>query len=183
MTLETYLPTIRKLKLLGAQLSPLRTIGALLYVTLLPIVIYNDRLLDVWRAGWPRAWDGTGHFGIAQIYAQSIFPDTFGWTNAHLGGMPFPNFYPPLFFWCVALLAKTQLFSFLAAFKLMVLLPLLLIPAALWFFAWSLSGRDYRVAFWSAYVALYPLTSPIFGGQMQWASGLDYFSTLSIGMY
>lgn len=183
MTLETYLPTVRKIKLLGAQLSSLRTIGALLYVTLLPIVVYNDRLLDVWRSGVPRAWDGTGHYGIAQIYAQSIFPDTFGWTNAHLGGMPFPNFYPPLFFWSVALLAKTQLFSFLAAFKLMVVLPLLLIPAALWFFAWSLSGKDYRVAFWSAFVGLYPLTSPRFGGQIQWASGLDYFSTLSIGMY
>lgn len=183
MTLETYLPTVRKIKLLGAQLSSLRIIGALVYLTSLPVVVYNDRLLDVWHADVPRAWDGTGHYGIAQIYTQLIFPDTFGWTNAHLGGMPFPNFYPPLFFWCVALLAKTQLFSFLGAFKLMVVLPLLLTPAALWFFAWSLSGRDYRVAFWSAFVGLYPLTSPRFGGQMQWASGLDYFSTLSIGMY
>jgi hypothetical protein len=183
MTLETYLPAVRKIKLLGAQFSSLRTIGALLYVTILPIAVYSDRLLDVWRSGIPRAWDGTGHYGIAQIYAQSIFPDTFGWTNAYLGGMPFPNFYPPLFFWGVALLARMQLFSFLAAFKLMVVLPLLLIPAALWFCAWSLSGRDHRVAFWSALVGLYPLTSPRFGGHMQWSSGLDYFSTLSIGMY
>lgn len=71
----------------------------------------------------PRAWDGSGHYGIAQIYAQSIFPDTFGWTNAHLGGMPFPHFYPRLFFWCVAFLVRTHLFSFMTAFKLIVILP------------------------------------------------------------
>ncbi len=183
MTLETYLPTVRKIRTLGAQLSPFRTAGVIVYLTLLPIILCHYLLLDMWQSGVPRAWDGTGHYGIAQIYAQSIFPDTFGWTNAHLGGMPFPNFYPPLFFWCVALLAKTQLFSFVTAFKLMVTLPLLLIPAALWFLGWSLSKGSYRIAFWTALVSTYPLTSPRFGGHVRWASGLDYFSTLSIGMY
>ena len=160
-----------------------RTVGAVLYVTLLPIILCRDLLLEIWRSGVPRAWDGTGHYGIAQIYLQSIFPDTFGWTNAHLGGMPFPNFYPPFFFWCVALLTKTHIFSFTTAFKLMVSLPLLLIPAAVWFLAWSLSRKNYQVAFWSALLSVFPLTSARFGGQMQWASGLDYFSTLAIGMY
>ncbi len=181
MILESYLPTVRKIKILVLQLSSYRTIGGLLYVTLLPIIFNSDRLVDIWRSGLPRAWDGTGHYGIAQIYAQSIFPDTFGWTNAHLGGMPFPNFYPPLFFWCVAPLAKV--FSFLTAFKLMVTLPLLLIPVALWFLAWSLSGKDDRIAFWSVLYSTFVLASPVFAGQMKWASGLDYFSTLSIGMY
>jgi hypothetical protein len=165
------------------RLSRYRWILAPLYVTLLPIVLCRSLLLAIWRSGVPRAWDGTGHYGIAQIYAQTIFPDTFGWTNAHLAGMPFPNFYPPLFFWCVAFLAKMQLFSFLTAFKLIVLLPLLLIPAAIFFLGWSVSNNDLRIAFWSAMVSVLPLTSSRFGGQLRWASGLDYFSTLSIGMY
>ncbi len=172
-----------RLHAVGARLLSLKSLWAVLYVTVLPTLLARDLLLDVWRSGRPRAWDGTGHYGVAQIYAQSIFPDTFGWTHAHFGGMPFPNFYPPLFFWCVALLERTHLVSLLTAFKAFVLLPLLLIPAALWLLAWVISGRDRRIAFWAALVSVYPLVSVRFGGQMQWASGLDYFSTLSIGMY
>ena len=112
MTLETYLPTVRKIRTLGAQLSPFRTAGVILYLTLLPIVLCHYLLFDMWQSGVPRAWDGTGHYGIAQIYSQSIFPDTFGWTNAHLGGMPFPNFYPPLFFWCVAAMITEAMMTF-----------------------------------------------------------------------
>jgi hypothetical protein len=172
-----------RLRAVVARLLSLKSLWAVLYVTVLPTLLARDLLLDVWRSGRPRAWDGTGHYGVAQIYAQSIFPDTFGWTHAHFGGMPFPNFYPPLFFWCVALLERTHLVSLLTAFKAFVLLPLLLIPAALWLLAWVISGRDRRIAFWAALVSVYPLVSVRFGGQMQWASGLDYFSTLSIGMY
>ena len=66
--------------------------------------------LEVVRGVASRAIDGSGHFAIGQIYDQSIFPDTFGWTNAYFGGMSFPNFYPPLFFWLVSLLHHTHLF-------------------------------------------------------------------------
>lgn len=172
-----------KLRAFGARLLSLKALWAVLYVTVLPTLLVRDFLLDVWRSGRPRAWDGTGHYGVAQIYAQSIFPDTFGWTHAHFAGMPFPNFYPPLFFWCVALVERTQLVSLLTAFKAFVLTPLLLIPATIWLLAWVVSGRSQRVAFWAALLSVYPLVSARFGGQMQWASGLDYFSTLSIGMY
>ncbi|MFL6332852.1 MAG: hypothetical protein ACJ754_05840 [Pyrinomonadaceae bacterium] len=174
---------IGKVKRLFALLSTYRPLWELLYVTALPLFLTHNLVYDIWRAGRPRAWDGSGHYGIAQIYAQSIFPDTFGWTTAHFGGMPFPNFYPPLFFWCVALLNRAHLFSFLTAFKLLVLLPLLLIPAAIWLLARSVSNNNPRVAFLAALVSVYPLLSSRFGGQTQWASGLDYFSTLSIGMY
>lgn len=172
-----------RLRALGARLVSLKALWAVLYVTVLPALLVRDLLLDVWRSGRPRAWDGTGHYGIAQVYAQSIFPDTFGWTHAHFAGMPFPNFYPPLFFWCVALVERTHLFSLLTTFKAFVLLPLLLIPAAIWLLAWVVSGRSQRVAFWAALMSVYPLVSPQFGGHMRWASGLDYFSTLAMGMY
>ena len=172
-----------RLRAFGTRLVSLKALWAVLYVTVLPTLLVRDLLLDVWRSGRPRAWDGTGHYGIAQIYAQSIFPDTFGWTHAHFAGMPFPNFYPPLFFWCVALVERTHLASLLTIFKAFVLLPLLLIPAAIWLLAWVVSGGSRRVAFWAALMSVYPLVSARFGGQMQWASGLDYFSTLSIGMY
>jgi hypothetical protein len=167
----------------AARLSSLAPLWGIFYVTLLPVVFARYLLLGVLRSGVPRAWDGTGHYGIAQIYAQTIFPDTFGWTHSHFGGMPFPNFYPPLFFWVVSLIERTHLVSFLTAFKSVVLLPLMLVPAAIWLLAWSVSNHNKRVAFLSSLASVYPLISWRFGGQMQWASGLDYFSTISVGMY
>ncbi len=37
----------------------------------------------VWRGELSRAWDGTGHSAIAQIYDQTIFPNTFGWKGSY----------------------------------------------------------------------------------------------------
>ena len=146
-------------------------------------LVLTHNLLNIVNTGPPRSWDGTGHFAVAQIYDKSIFPDTFGWTDAYFGGMPFPNFYPPLFFWLVALLHHAHLFSFLTAFKFMVLVPILLMPALMWLLGWVISRRDYYVAFWTSFFSLLPLVDPRFGGHFIWSSGLDYFSTLAIGMY
>jgi len=105
---------------------------ALALVILFPVALTSFVWLEVIRGVVSRAIDGSGHFAIGQIYDQSIFPDTFGWTNAYFGGMPFPNFYPPLFFWLVSLLHHTGLFSFGAAFKLVVGVPLIIMPLAFW---------------------------------------------------
>jgi uncharacterized membrane protein len=107
----------------------------------LPIALSRKRWLEIWGAR-ARAWDGTGHYATAQIYDQTIFPDTFGWTHAYFGGMPFPNFYPPLFYWLVGLLHHTHRFSFNAAFKLVMVLPVLLMTASLWMQGYTLSNRS-----------------------------------------
>jgi hypothetical protein len=147
-------------------------------VTLLPVAINTRLWLAVWRGGRPRAWDGTGHYGLAQIYNQTIFPDTFGWTHAYFGGMPFPNFYPPLFYWLIALLTHTHLVSFNAAFKLLIAVPVLLLPAAVWLIAWSVSDHNRTVAM-AAALAVIPLLIDYRFGQI----GLSYHSTFLIGLY
>ena len=75
-------------------------------ITLLPVALTSFVWLELIHGVASRAIDGSGHFAMAQIYDQTIFPDTFGWTNAYFAGMPFPNFYPPLFFWLVSLLHR-----------------------------------------------------------------------------
>src|SRR5205085_2117977 len=127
------------------------------------------------------ATNGSGHYAIAQLYDQTIFPDTFGWTHAYFGGMPFPNFYPPLFYWLVALLHHTRIVSFSAAFKLVMALPLLLLPAAIWLLAWFVARRRRAVAHCAAAVCLLLLFVPQF--QLKTVSGLDYYSTLVVGLY
>lgn len=164
-------------------LKSVRPFCWMVFMSTFAFVLTHRMVLNLVNTGPPRAWDGTGHYGVAQIYDSSIFPDTFGWIGSYFGGMPFPNFYPPLFFWLVSFLHHTHLFSFPTAFKLMVLLPILIMPAIIWLLAWVVSNRDYAVAFWASFLSLFPLVDPRFGGHFDWSSGLDYFSTFAIGMY
>lgn len=147
-------------------------------VTLLPVAVNTKLWIIVWRGLRPRAWDGTGHYGLAQVYSQTIFPETFGWAGGYFAGMPFPNFYPPLFYWCVALLDHTRLFSFETAFKLVVALPVLFLPACVWLLTRQVSDND-TVAAIAAALAVIPLMIDFRFHLI----GLSYHSTFLIGLY
>src|SRR6185503_4679046 len=149
-------------------------------IVLFPVALTSFVWLEVIRGVASRAIDGSGHFAAAQIYDQTIFPDTFGWTNAYFAGMPLPNFYPPLFFWLVSLVHHTGLVSFNTAFKLGVAVPLLVMPLALWAIAYVHSGRNNRIAFGTAIAgaSVYAL-----GEIIQPNNGLDMSSTWLDGFY
>ena len=150
-----------------------------LIVTALPIARSTALIANILDGSRARAWDGTGHFALAQIYNQSIFPDTFGWTHAYFAGMPFPNFYPPLFYWSVALLNHLHLMSFAAAFKLVLITPVLLLPAAVWILAFTLSQRDKLVAT-AAAIAILPM---LIDYHLLHPVGLNHQGTFLIGLY
>jgi hypothetical protein len=153
---------------------------ALTFILLFPVALTSFVWLEVIRGVSSRAIDGSGHFAIGQIYDQSIFPDTFGWTNAYFAGMSFPNFYPPLFFWLVSLLHHTGLLSFTSAFKLVVAVPLIFMPLAFWAVAYVHSSRNELIAAGAmiASATLYSL-----GEIFQPNTGLDMSSTLLDGFY
>lgn len=96
--------------------------------------------------------------------------------------MPLPNFYPPLFYWCVALLHHTKLLSFPASFKSVLVLSVLLLPIAIWVLAWALTDGDRRVATASALVCV-PLLVDWRFRMILHPSGLDYVSTFQAGLY
>lgn len=149
-------------------------------IVLFPVALTSFVWIEVIRGVASRAIDGSGHFAAAQIYDQTIFPDTFGWTNSYFAGMPLPNFYPPLFFWLVSLVHHTGLVSFNTAFKLGVAIPLLMMPLALWAIAYVHSGRNQRIAIGTAIAGttLYAL-----GEIIQPNNGLDMSSTWLDGFY
>jgi hypothetical protein len=95
--------------------------------------------------------------------------------------MPFPNFYPPLFYWCVALLTSTQLVTTATAMKLMVMLPVILMPAALWMLGYVTSDRSRLVATATALATVAVMADARFFAAFP--AGLDYFSTFQIGLY
>lgn len=156
--------------------------GLILFVTVLPILFTTSLWKDIWTGIRPRAWDGGGHFALAQLYSQSIFPDTFGWTNAYFTGMPLPNFYPPLFYWSVALLDQLHIVSFATAFKIVLVLPVLLLPAAIWTLAWRLSNKNLIVATCAA-CAIVPLLVDHRFSNNTGLLGLSYSGTFVFGLY
>ena len=158
----------------------LKTVYWLGIITLLPVALTSFIWLEVIRGVTSRAIDGSGHFAIAQIYDQSIFPDTFGWTNAYFAGMSFPNFYPPLFFWLVSLLHHTGLLSLAGAFKIVVAAPLIFMPVVFWAVAYVHSGRNQIIA---TCTAIASATIYSFGEIFQPNTGLDRSSTLLDGFY
>lgn len=150
------------------------------FILLFPVALTSFIWMELIRGVASRAIDGSGHFAIGQIYDQSIFPETFGWTNAYFGGMSFPNFYPPLFFWLVSFLHHTHLASFGTAFKLVVAIPLIIMPLAFWAVAYVHSGRNSYIAFGTA---LASATIYSIGEIFQPSTGLDMSSTLLDGFY
>jgi len=155
-----------------------RRILLLAVVTALPVVLNGGLWLKVWTGGRPRAWDGTGHYALAQIYDQSIFPDSFGWTNAYFAGMPFPNFYPPFFYWCVAILHHSHFASFDTAFKLAVALPVIFLPVAVWLLARIVLNNSTAATF--AALSIVPL---LIDKRFYYPLGLSQASTFLVGLY
>jgi hypothetical protein len=154
----------------------------ILLATALPILFTTSLWVDIWNGTRPRGWDGGGHFALAQLYSQSIFPDTFGWTPAFFTGMPIPNFYPPLFYWCVALLDHLHVVPFATAFKIGLVLPVLLLPAAIWVLAWRVSDKS-RVAPTCAACAILPLLVDYRFSNNTGLLGLSYSGTFTFGLY
>lgn len=70
-------------------------------------------------------FDGVSHFAIGKIYSENIFPGFFGWIHNWYLGMPFPQFYPPIFYFIVAILAGIFPISYEEVFRLFVVFILL----------------------------------------------------------
>lgn len=170
---------LQSINLCGSHLGSLLS---LLVVSITPLFLTKALWGEVVAGQRPQAWDGTGHYALAQIYVQFGFPSTFGWTHAFFGGLPFPNFYPPLFYWLIALLDYTHLFSLPTAFKIVLVIPVSLVPAAIWMMAWKVTGKNWRAATAAALVILPLLVDQRFFNSTG-LMGLNYPSTFLLGMY
>lgn len=155
---------------------------ALTFVAVLPVTLTIDLWKQIYVGLRPQSWDGSGHYALASIYSESIFPDTFGWTHAYFGGMPFPNFYPPLFYWCVGFLHHTGCLSFAASFKSVLVLSVVLLPVAIWILAWGLGDGD-RIFATAAALACVPIMLDYRLRLVLFPSGLDYVSNFQVGLY
>ena len=88
-----------------------------------------DTFITYWQAPFILGWDGAGHQAAGELYAKNIFPSFSGWIPEWYSGMPFPQFYPPLFYFLLAILSKLLFFlDYLTVFKLFVFFLTLVTP-------------------------------------------------------
>lgn len=104
----------------GVRLSSLIEIAAsprgaaslcldLFVLSILFAAVCGPFLAHAHRTALPGGWDGVPHYAIADLYARKYFPAISGWVPEYFAGMPYPNFYPPTFYFLVALLTKLGL--------------------------------------------------------------------------
>ncbi len=116
---------------------------------------------------------------VGQYYADHIFPSTWGWTTKWYAGMPFPQFYPPLFFFVMAIIYKIlPFFSYITLFKIIVTILQLAIPGLLVFFVAN-RIKDKWSLWLTGIFSVFLLCSyfPIMGN-----SGVNIGATLNTGM-
>ena len=72
-------------------------------------IVCGPYLVRVYASALPGGWDGVPHYAIADLYARRLFPAIDGWLDEYFAGMPYPTFYPPIFYMAVALLTRLSL--------------------------------------------------------------------------
>lgn len=164
----------------STQVTKYSSFHALACCGVLPFILALRSAGILFASGLPRSWDGSAHYAASYIFDANIYPDTFGWTWAWFGGMPLPNFYPPLFYWIVALLHHLRM-PLLLAFKLVGAAPLILLPGVLAFVAWRLSRHNLLVAVFTALIAMFRILDSRFETRVP--CGLDLESTVIEGLY
>jgi uncharacterized membrane protein len=76
-----------------------------------------------------KAWDGSGHTLGVDYFSSNIFPEMSGWLFDQLGGEPFSNFYPPLFYFLTAAASHLGLADPIKVFAIVFLIA---VPIGIW---------------------------------------------------
>jgi len=155
-------------------------IAYLVFVLILPAVSLV-MISEIIFGDSAKAWDGSAHWAIGKIYSSDIFPNTSGWTFKAFGGMPFPNFYPPSFFWLIAFIDQKLALPFDVSIRIWIAGPTLLIPHVIWRLTSHLSDNGNLTRIFGSIACLFLLIDQRFSFALP--AGLDYFSTFQIGLY
>jgi hypothetical protein len=125
----------------------------------------------------PGGFDAVGHFTAGTYYASHLFPSVWGWSHAWFSGMPFPQFYPPLFYFVMAFFYKVLPFSYATIFKSVVLTSVLAVPGLVSILAKKIVNNS-GFAYLAGIVTVFALAT--FGPYAN--IGINLFSTINVGL-
>lgn len=123
-----------------------------------------------WQLQIIGGWDGTSHAAIGEYYSRYIFPKTWGWIPYWFNGMPFPQFYPPLFYFLLALLAKFLPLSYTTLLKGMLTGLTLSLPVLLSWITYRYTCNRYA-AFAAGLTTVFNLSFDSYGDKFGIALG------------
>jgi hypothetical protein len=126
-----------------------------------------------------KAWDGSGHTLAADHFSSAIFPETSGWIFNQIGGEPFPNFYPPLFYFLTAAAGHLGIAD---PIKFFVGIFLIAMPIGVWRLGRVVSKENGLIPPAGA-VAFVLFLLFDYRFTLRLPAGLDSFSTLQVGLY
>ena len=121
--------------------------------------------------------DGSGHVAALYLYSLHTYPNIQGWLPEFFGGMPFPIFYPPLFYWIGATLMKLGLSAPVSA-KLLTTFSFLALPGVLF----SL-GRRFGLKNVEAFAAAAFAGVIACGSNIPALSGIGLLGLFEVGLY
>lgn len=119
-------------------------ISLILFLNAVLFYFLNRANIDLFIASkYISGWDGSTHYSMALLYSQNIFPAVWGWVPNYFFGMPFPQFYPPLFSYVFSLI-HIFINNPTLIYKSILLLCVFIQPILFFFFYYKLSKKLYE---------------------------------------
>jgi len=115
---------------------------------------------------------------LVQLYASHVFPNVIGWLPEPYGGIPFPVFYPPLFYWSGAVFMKLTGLSAPLAVKILTTLSFAALPGVLFILGRRIGLRRSEAllaAGWAGVIAC--------GSNVASLSGIGLLGEFEVGLY
>lgn len=122
--------------------------------------------------------DGSGHVAVLHLYATHIYPDIQGWLPEFFGGMPFPIYYPPLFYWLGATIIKVAGIDATLAAKILTTASFAGLPGALFGLARRLGLTSAEAAMSSAWAGVIAC-----GSNLASLGGIGLLGFFEVGLY
>jgi hypothetical protein len=140
-------------------------------------LLSGNYLYKFWSNPLIAGADGSGHVAMVHLYAKHVYPNLHGWIPELFGGMPFPVFYPPLFYWSGATLMLVGIDATVAA-KLLTTFSFVTLPAALW-----LLGRKVGLTAIEASIAAGAGGVAACGSNIVSLSGIGLLGLFEVGLF
>jgi hypothetical protein len=142
------------------------------------LVLSANYLLNFWSNPLVAGADGSGHVAVLDLYARHVYPSLHGWIPELFGGIPFPVYYPPLFYWTGAtVMALTRIDATTCA-KLLTTFSLAALPAALYLLA-----RKVRLTKVEALIAAGAAGVVACGSNIVSLSGIGLLGLFEVGLF
>jgi hypothetical protein len=114
-----------------------RNLSLVVFFAVATLAVNREVFETLWRSHHIAGYDGTSHAVVGEYYAKHIFPKTWGWMPHWFAGMPFPQFYPPLFYFLAAVLYHLLPFSYGTIIKGLLTVLTALLPGLSCWVTWT----------------------------------------------